>query len=140
MSKPGKKPLNAESEPEEDEGHGPHRHESFLANKYSAETVEKAVRLFKAIGDPERLGLLGLLAGREACVSELSEGTNAELSTVSQRLRLLRGEGLVARRRAGKHIYYSLADHHVTELILSALEHSREKPEGPAARRSVTSD
>lgn len=118
------------------EGHISPPHESFLANRYSAETVEKAVRLFKAIGDPERLGLLSLLAGREACVSELSEGTNAELSTVSQRLRLLRAEGLVARRRAGKHIYYSLADHHVTELIQSALEHSSEKPEGPAARRS----
>ena len=136
MSRPGEKSPNAEPEPVECEGHISPLHESFLANRYSAETVEKAVRLFKAIGDPERLGLLSLLAGREACVSELSEGTNAELSTVSQRLRLLRAEGLVARRRAGKHIYYSLADHHVTELIQSALEHSSEKPEGPAARRS----
>jgi ArsR family transcriptional regulator len=45
---------------------------------------------------------------------------------VSQQLRLLRAERIVARRRAGKHIFYSLADSHVSDLIQSAIEHAAE--------------
>ena len=48
------------------------------------------------------------------------------MSTVSQRLRLLRSERLVARRRDGKHVYYALADAHVGELLQAALEHAAE--------------
>ena len=44
-------------------------------------------------------------------------------------LRMLRTENLVKRRRVAKHIYYSLADHHITGLIRSALEHANEEPE-----------
>jgi ArsR family transcriptional regulator len=49
---------------------------------------------------------------------------------VSQRLRLLRSERLIARRRAGKHIYYRLADAHIMELLAGALEHAKEHREG----------
>jgi ArsR family transcriptional regulator len=45
---------------------------------------------------------------------------------VSQQLRLLRAERIVSRRRAGKHIFYSLADAHVSDLIRSAIEHAAE--------------
>ena len=55
-----------------------------------------------------------------------------KFSTVSQRLRLLRGEGLVHRRREGTHIYYALADRHVVDLIHNALAHAAELEDGPA--------
>jgi len=91
--------------------------------RYGAEALEQAGRLFKSLGDSERLQILELLAAGESCVSEIAESTRAELSTVSQRLRLLRTEGLVHRRREGKHIFYSLSDRHVAGLIQNALEH-----------------
>jgi DNA-binding transcriptional ArsR family regulator len=47
---------------------------------------------------------------------------------VSQQLRLLRAEHIVQRRRTGKHIYYSLADRHIIELVANALEHAAEEP------------
>lgn len=87
-------------------------------------SVEATAELFRAAGDPQRLRLLAILADGERCVSELAQGDN--LSVVSQRLRVLRGVHLVRRRREGKHVYYSLADRHVEELIRSALEHADE--------------
>lgn len=84
------------------------------------------MRLFKALGDEARLRTLDLLVAGEACVSELAETTGERVSTVSHRLRLLRAEGLVKRRREGRHIYYALTDRHVVELIENALVHAAE--------------
>lgn len=86
----------------------------------------RASRIFRALGEPSRLRLLALLAKGEACVTEVSEAEGEEISTISQRLRVLRNEGLVSRRRQGKHIVYGLADHHVAELIFNAMEHAGE--------------
>ena len=68
-----------------------------------------------------------MLSQGEACVSEIAAATNEELSTISQRLRILRSENLLTRRRQGKHILYSLADQHVAGLVFNALAHSTEK-------------
>ncbi|CAM2065411.1 Winged helix-turn-helix transcriptional regulator [Sulfidibacter corallicola] len=89
-------------------------------------TLEKAARIFRALGDPARLRILTVLSQGEACVSELA--TKDQLSTVSQRLRVLHSEDIVRRKRNGKHIIYSLADRHVVEMILNALDHAGETP------------
>ena len=60
-------------------------------------------------------------------MSELASLAGANMSTVSQQLRLLRAEHLVTRRREGSHLYYSLADDHVRAIILAALEHANER-------------
>jgi len=88
--------------------------------------VERAAALFRALGDSARLSLLERLAGGEFCVTELAEATGEGLSTISQRLRTLRSERLLKRRRVGKHVYYTLADQHVVDLIQSALAHAAE--------------
>jgi len=73
------------------------------------------------------------LAGGESCVTEIVQTLGEKFSTVSQRLRLLRGEGLVRRRRDGTHLHYALADQHVMDLIHNALAHAAELEDGPAA-------
>lgn len=103
-----------------------HEHGTVPAPPWSEDAFESAAGLFRAVGDPERLRILAILARGECCVTELAEAVGAGLSTVSQRLRVLRGEGLLRRRRDGKHIYYSLADGHVSELIANALDHAAE--------------
>jgi ArsR family transcriptional regulator len=70
--------------------------------------------------------MVALLAQGELCVSDVAELTGEELSTVSQRLRVLRAEHLVARRRDGKHIFYALADEHVADLLRAVLAHASE--------------
>jgi ArsR family transcriptional regulator, lead/cadmium/zinc/bismuth-responsive transcriptional repressor len=89
--------------------------------------LETAARIFRAMGDTPRLRTLAMLAQGEACVSEIAAATSEEISTISQRLRVLRAENLLTRRRQGKHILYSLADQHVSGLIFNALAHSTEK-------------
>ena len=92
----------------------------------SAAALARASRIFRALGEPSRLRLLALLARGESCVTEVAEAEREEISTISQRLRVLRNEGLVSRRRQGKHILYGLADQHVADLIFNALEHASE--------------
>ncbi len=86
----------------------------------------RAAGIFRALGDTSRLELLALLAEGDLCVTEIADRLGDNLSAVSQRLRLLRSERIVKQRREGKHIYYSLADEHVTELIANALAHAEE--------------
>ncbi|CAN5873333.1 hypothetical protein BH11MYX4_BH11MYX4_68250 [soil metagenome] len=92
----------------------------------SDDELERAAAIFRAAGDISRLKLLYRLCDGEWCVTELADAAGVGLSTVSQQLRLLRAERIVSRRRAGKHIFYSLADAHVSDLIHSAIEHAAE--------------
>jgi DNA-binding transcriptional ArsR family regulator len=92
----------------------------------SDEAFWRAASFFRTLGDVARLKLLDRLAEGEWCVTELAEAADVGLSTVSQQLRALRAEHLVVRRRTGKHIYYSLADRHVLELVANALAHAVE--------------
>jgi ArsR family transcriptional regulator len=95
-------------------------------------SLERAAQLFRAMGDAPRLRVLDLLKGGELCVTEIVGAVGEKFSTVSQRLRILRNEGLVVRRRDGNHLYYALADRHVADLIFTALEHAAELGAGPA--------
>ncbi len=108
-------------EPEiERHAHGGRR----AAPPVDARALEAAAGFFRAAGDVSRLRLLTCLQQGEWCVSELAEALGEGLSTVSQRLKILRIDRLVTRRRDGKHILYSLADAHVASLIDAALAHA----------------
>lgn len=102
---------------------------------FSDGCFEHATRMLRAVGDESRLRLLELLRHGELCVTEIAAVTGEGMSTISQRLRVLRGEGLVSGRREGKHVYYSLADGHVEDLILNVLSHaSHDAPAGEDQR------
>jgi len=87
----------------------------------------RTAAIFRALGDERRLCLLVLLAHREMCVSELTERLRDNLPAISQRLKLLRSERIVVARRNGKHVFYSLADDHIAQLIANGLAHGSEK-------------
>jgi DNA-binding transcriptional ArsR family regulator len=90
------------------------------------DACEKAAGIFRALGDTSRLQMLAMLAEGDLCVTEIVERLGDNLSAVSQRLRLLRSERIVKQRREGKHIFYSFADGHVSEMISNALAHAEE--------------
>lgn len=119
------------SKPECGTADHPKRGRARLVND---EAIERASRLFRALGEPSRLRILAALSQGEACVTELAAASEESLSAVSQRLRVLRAENIVVRRRDGKHINYALADQHVTDLVFNALAHASENP----ARRKTT--
>jgi ArsR family transcriptional regulator len=69
-----------------------------------------ATALLRALANEDRLLLLCQLAGGEKSVSELEELLDIRQPTLSQQLGVLRSEGLVATRREGKRIHYSVAE------------------------------
>lgn len=74
----------------------------------------------KLLAHPDRMLLLCKLSQGEKCVGELEEQLDIHQPTLSQQLGVLRSEGVVATRREGKHIYYSVADPALME-VLAAL-------------------
>jgi ArsR family transcriptional regulator len=104
------------------------------------DALERAAEILRAMGDGARLRILDLLKQRELCVTEIVAAVGEKFTTVSQRLRLLRSEGLIVRRREGNHIYYALADRHVVDLILNALAHAIELNGHPAQTRQEGDD
>ncbi|MBL8195732.1 MAG: helix-turn-helix transcriptional regulator [Blastocatellia bacterium] len=104
----------------------PNEHSKKKVPVIKSADFEKAAGLFFALGDAARLRLLERLLYQEWCVSELAEELGDEISTVSQRLKLLRTHGVISRRREGKHIYYQLSDQHIADLVINALAHASE--------------
>lgn len=82
--------------------------------------------MLHAAGDEARLRLMIRLSEGEMCVTEIAAESGEGMSTISQRLKVLKNEGLVVGRREGKHVYYSLADRHVYDVMLSILAHADE--------------
>jgi DNA-binding transcriptional ArsR family regulator len=93
-------------------------------------TPQEATRLaelFRLLGDPTQARLLyALLEAGELCVCDLADVVEVTDTAVSHALRLLRTAGIVASRRAGRMIYYRLADGHVRMLLDLSREHLRE--------------
>ena len=69
----------------------------------------EAATLLKALANPDRLLLLCHLVDAEHPVAALGALTAIAQPTLSQQLRVLRHEGLVATRREGKSIHYRVA-------------------------------
>ena len=66
--------------------------------------------LFKALADPTRLRILGLLLTGEVCVCDLHESLKISQPKASRHLAYLRRVGLVETRREGLWIHYRIAD------------------------------
>lgn len=70
----------------------------------------EAALFLKALSHEGRLMILCHLSSGEKSVTALEELLGARQAAVSQQLARLRNEGLVAARREGKAIYYSIKD------------------------------
>jgi ArsR family transcriptional regulator len=65
--------------------------------------------LFKALADRTRLRLLNLMAAGEVCVCFFVEVLGTNQPKISRHLAYLRRAGVVASRREGKWMHYSIA-------------------------------
>lgn len=110
-----------------------HNHHDLLEKvKYELPTDELISDLsdmFKIYGDMTRLKILYALFEEEMCVCAIAELIGMTQSAVSHQLKVLRDANLVAPRRDGKTIYYSLADDHVRSIIEMGYEHITEERE-----------
>ncbi len=90
-----------------------------------AATAFRLAELFKALSDPTRVRLIGVLARSELSVGELAQRLGLSQSAVSHQLSGLRQMRLVRVRRAGRQAFYALDDDHIADLFQRGLEHVR---------------
>lgn len=86
--------------------------------------IEKCCLFFKVLGNPTRFKIIDTLRSGEKCVNDICSALDMSPSAVSHQLNTLKKARVVKARRDGKNIYYSFDDHHVTEVISIAIEHS----------------
>jgi len=90
-------------------------------------TPDDAVQLadrFQLLAEPVRVQMIyALLEAGELCVGDLARVVGSSESATSHQLRQLRLAGLVRSRKAGRTVYYRVADTHVRLLLDVAIEH-----------------
>lgn len=95
----------------------------FTEEMLSEDVIFTMADSFKALGDPTRLRILGLLFNGERSVGDLADHLDVSQSAVSHQLRLLRNLDIVRFRKDGREVYYDIADDHVREILSRTLEH-----------------
>lgn len=70
--------------------------------------IEAKANVLKALGHPTRLWMAEQLADGEKCVCELAEFIDADFSTISKHLSVLKQAGVVDDEKRGKQVYYRL--------------------------------
>ena len=98
--------------------------------EHMADNAKRASAFLKALAHESRLMILCILADGEKSVSELEQELGLRQPTVSQQLARLRADGLVATRRDGKVINYSLASEEARVVIGAVYEVFCRKPKG----------
>jgi DNA-binding transcriptional ArsR family regulator len=72
---------------------------------------------FKALAHPARIKMLEFLRGGERTVGEIQAFLEIEPSATSQQLAVLRAKGIVATRKEGSNVYYTVRDPLVFHLL-----------------------
>ena len=79
--------------------------------------LEFKSRIFKVIGDPNRLKTLEILRAGENCQCDIIPLIAQSQPTVSRHLKLLEEAGLLASRKEGTKIFYKVVDSRVFNII-----------------------
>jgi DNA-binding transcriptional ArsR family regulator len=95
-----------------------------------ADEADELTETLKALASPGRLRLLTDLLAGPRTVEQLAAAAALSVSATSHHLRLLRSLRLVKARRDGRHVYYTLHDHHLGDL-LAAVRHHHEHVHPP---------
>ncbi|MGV3707378.1 MAG: ArsR/SmtB family transcription factor [Gemmatimonas sp.] len=85
--------------------------------------LSQTAKLFHALSDETRLGILDMLGGGERCVCDLQDAFDAAQSRLSYHLKVLKSAGLVVDRTEGRWSYYSVAPEALQEMhdVVSAI-------------------
>jgi ArsR family transcriptional regulator len=96
--------------------------------------LTRAARWFHALSDETRLQIVEMLSHGERCVCELQDSLDAAQSRLSFHLKTLRDAGLVADRREGRWVYYTLNRERLDEIAAFAQAVKPGKHAGSCAR------
>jgi DNA-binding transcriptional ArsR family regulator len=102
--------------------------------KQMQSAADEASEVLRALANRHRLLILCQLIEHERSVGELAEFLGIRDSTVSQHLAVLRREGLVAARRDGQTIWYSI-ESAIARALVEALYRAYCAPTHPRRKR-----
>ena len=88
--------------------------------------IDDLAAWFRIFGDATRVRIMYALFSEELCVGDLTELLGLTQTVVSHQLRILRASKLVKCRKAGKSVFYSLADDHVRTILDQGTTHLME--------------
>ena len=80
-----------------------------MLTKAGLRQLKSRAEVFKALGHPDRLRILGELAEGERCVCELVEAVGSSWSTVSRHLSVLKAAGVLIDEKRGLQVFYRVA-------------------------------
>lgn len=92
--------------------------------------ADRLAEVMQGLASPLRLRVLEMLSAGPATVTEICDEFDVSQASVSNHLRLMRHLSLVSGHRDGRHVYYSLFDQHVAELLDEAIGHIEHLPGG----------
>lgn len=86
-------------------------------------TVERSLRVFKALGDETRFAILRLIAAQEEeiCACDIVDQFDVSQPTIAHHLKVLRTAGLITAERRGVWAYYAI-DPEGVELLQSVTQ------------------
>ncbi|MDA3923322.1 MAG: metalloregulator ArsR/SmtB family transcription factor [Kiritimatiellae bacterium] len=70
--------------------------------------LEAKAKVLKALAHPTRLWMVEKLADGEKCVCEFVDAVDADFSTISKHLSVLKQAGIVVDDKRGKQVFYTL--------------------------------
>ncbi len=93
--------------------------------------MKEVLKIFKALGDENRMRILFMLKERPLCVCEIAEVLNIALSTISAHLRLMKNSGLIEDKKEGRWVIYNINKDNVyfCRLLHFIEEQMREDPQ-----------
>lgn len=89
---------------------------NFSPQTLSDRVLELIAARFRALSEPVRLKLIIALQDGEKNITDLVQATGQGQTGVSRQLQHLLNSGILARRRQGTCVYYSIADPAIFEL------------------------
>jgi ArsR family transcriptional regulator len=94
---------------------------NFDITRFEASAAE-ATKLLRALANERRLMILCQLGDQERSVGELQPLVGLSQSALSQHLKVLREEGVVATRRESQTVWYRIADPAAVKVVATLAE------------------
>lgn len=93
------------------------------------EQIERTAQAMRAIAHPLRLKILCVLGESEMRVRDIVEAVDTSQSNVSQHLAILREKSVLIPGKIANHVYYSVGDPRILQLIAAMREVLCGKPD-----------
>ena len=98
---------------------------------------EKVSGYFALLSEPTRLKILHALCNAERPVGEIVEALGATQANVSRHLNLMHRAGVLARRKEGNSVLYSVCDQNAVDLCRAVCTNMMALPDKPLKRATA---